>query len=274
MAHNSNYLAKIEAYRKPFDGLVTQEVVRRFESERHMVKAAVKMAPTPQTIENHAQIAIFSFTNLNSWNETMMVTWRVTADYFAAMTDMALREKYLASKATEPHDVKVSLGTWTDAVDQYIINIAGSKIKHITDTTLNDIRATVGLGMAAGESVEEIANDIDLLYREDIIPFRAPIIARTEVAAASNYGNRMAAKDFERDLLKRWVPILDNNTRDAHAAMAMEEWYQIDDPYIVGGELLMFPGDTSMGASAWNIVNCRCTEIYKPAVPREMEYDQ
>lgn len=29
-------------------------------------------------------------------------------------------------------------------------------------------------------------------------------------------------------------------------------------PFKVGGEKLMFPGDTSCGASGWNIYNCRC----------------
>lgn len=36
----------------------------------------------------------------------------------------------------------------------------------------------------------------------------------------------------------------------------------IMEPYIVSGQLLMYPGDTSMGASIGNVANCRCVSIY------------
>ncbi len=32
----------------------------------------------------------------------------------------------------------------------------------------------------------------------------------------------------------------------------------VDEPFTVGGQRLMTPGDTSHGASGWNIYNCRC----------------
>jgi hypothetical protein len=275
MSNNSNYLARIEERRRPFDALVTQEAVKRFERERVQVLAAIALS-SPVTMDNHAQIAIYAFNNLYEWNEMLRISWRVTSDYFATVTDNALREKY--EKSTGPLEDKARrarlLETWTDAVDVYIGNIAGSKVKNITDTTLNDIRTTVALDMAANKDTAEISQDINDLYRNDIIPYRAPIIARTEVAAASNFGNRMAAKEFEKDLLKRWVPVMDSKTREAHAMMSGSDWIPIDEPYIVGGEQLMFPGDTTWGASAWNVVNCRCGEIYKPATPKEPSYDQ
>ena len=33
----------------------------------------------------------------------------------------------------------------------------------------------------------------------------------------------------------------------------------LEEPFTVGGEKLMHPGDSSMGASAKNIIHCRCT---------------
>lgn len=32
-----------------------------------------------------------------------------------------------------------------------------------------------------------------------------------------------------------------------------------EEPFEVGGEKLMFPGDGSMGASGFNLYNCRCS---------------
>lgn len=38
-----------------------------------------------------------------------------------------------------------------------------------------------------------------------------------------------------------------------------------DQPFTVSGESLMWPGDTSMGASIGNVINCRCSAIYEAA---------
>ena len=35
----------------------------------------------------------------------------------------------------------------------------------------------------------------------------------------------------------------------------------MDEPFIVGGEKLMFPGNKSLGASGWNLYNCRCSYV-------------
>lgn len=56
---------------------------------------------------------------------------------------------------------------------------------------------------------------------------------------------------------KTWRAVLDGKTREAHA-MADGQNRKLNKPYTVGGELLMFPGDSSLGASIENTVNCRC----------------
>lgn len=46
----------------------------------------------------------------------------------------------------------------------------------------------------------------------------------------------------------------------------------VNQPFSVSGESLMYPGDTSLGASAGNVVNCRCSSVTDPdAVFRERE---
>ena len=37
----------------------------------------------------------------------------------------------------------------------------------------------------------------------------------------------------------------------------------LDQPFIVGGSKLMFPGDNSLGAAANEIIQCRCTQYYE-----------
>lgn len=122
------------------------------------------------------------------------------------------------------------------------------------------ITAHVTSGILQGNSVNRIAKDMmnSVTNMSRTSAIRA---ARTAITEAENAGRQAAADDLESKgviLGKRWIATHDSLTRDAH----MEADGQIvanDDPFTVGGELLMYPGDHSMGASGWNLYNCRCT---------------
>lgn len=60
---------------------------------------------------------------------------------------------------------------------------------------------------------------------------------------------------------KQWRTVGDNKVRADHVE-ANGQTRLITEPFEVGGEYLMFPGDVSMGASAGNVANCRCTAVY------------
>ena len=64
-----------------------------------------------------------------------------------------------------------------------------------------------------------------------------------------------------KTMKKRWSAVLDSATRDAHAYADGQE-QQADQPFIVNGEKLMEPRDTSFGASLGNVINCRCEAYY------------
>ena len=61
-------------------------------------------------------------------------------------------------------------------------------------------------------------------------------------------------------MIKTWNTILDEKTRHSHVLADRQE-QKLQSPYTVQGELLMMPGDTSLGASLSNIINCRCCSI-------------
>ena len=63
---------------------------------------------------------------------------------------------------------------------------------------------------------------------------------------------------------KEWETMGDNKVRVSpfnHRA-ANGQQVGITEPFIVSGELLNYPGDSSLGASLGNIVNCRCLSVY------------
>lgn len=61
---------------------------------------------------------------------------------------------------------------------------------------------------------------------------------------------------------KIWHTALDEKVRLTHMAVESAK-VSIDEPFHVGNSLLMFAGDTSLGADASEIVNCRCTVSYE-----------
>lgn len=91
-------------------------------------------------------------------------------------------------------------------------------------------------------------------------PARAAIIAVNDVNAIGNY--ELAEQAIkEGKTTKRWDTMKDERVRHNHV-MADGLEVDIDKPFEVGTSKLMFPCDTSMGASAEEIVNCRCVCIY------------
>lgn len=62
---------------------------------------------------------------------------------------------------------------------------------------------------------------------------------------------------FNKIGTKEWRAVLDSRTRFAHLE-ADGQIKKIDEPFEVGNELLMYPSDSSLGASAGNTINCRC----------------
>ena len=91
-------------------------------------------------------------------------------------------------------------------------------------------------------------------------------IVRTESVNAANFATNMTAVDvFGKDnLIKEWITSMDGRERQAHAA-ANGQQVNMNEKFIVMGEQLSHPGDSS--GSAGNVINCRCTSapIPKPS---------
>lgn len=99
---------------------------------------------------------------------------------------------------------------------------------------------------------------------------RGDAIARTETIPALNAGRREAVQQMiDRGVIRSWQvqriwdATGDARTREDHLLMEGQErdWGQ---PFQApDGSLLMGPGDNSLGASAAQIINCRCYENIK-----------
>ena len=122
------------------------------------------------------------------------------------------------------------------------------------------ITSVVTSGILQGESINKMARKLmdSVTGMNQISAIRA---ARTAVTQAENAGRQAARDELESKgaiLGKRWMATHDNRTRHYHAE-ADGQTVDNDKPFTVGGEKLMFPGDGGMGASGFNLYNCRCS---------------
>ena len=70
--------------------------------------------------------------------------------------------------------------------------------------------------------------------------------------------NRGTAPPLQKK--EAWITRGDEKVRAAHVA-ADNTFKNQNGVFIVDGEQLKFPGDTSLGASAGNVINCRCAAV-------------
>ena len=114
-------------------------------------------------------------------------------------------------------------------------------------------------GIMQGESIPQIAKRIKGVTNKTLA--QSVRIARTETtrvesSARQDVGEEGIKLGFK--MKKQWISTGDGLTRPAHLD-ADGQIVDIDKPFIVDGEELMYPGDES--GSAANVINCRCTMI-------------
>lgn len=194
----------------------------------------------------------------------MIKTYQAVGVAFAKYQYNQLEKSIKPEMETKNADDRLE-SLWMEQFLLYVERQTGQKITSITRSLLDDIenitRAAVREGGEEGWGVRRVAQQIqrNLSVRDN---YRVMRIARTEVVGASNAGMYEGARSHPVKTLKKWQVNLDSDTRDDHADMADAEPVKHDEPFSVGGEQLMYPGDPA--GSAWNVINCRCSVEYIP----------
>lgn len=125
------------------------------------------------------------------------------------------------------------------------------------------VNSEVAQGIIQGESIPDIAKrllNVGVKNEDSAVRAARTIVNGTQNKARHDVAERAAAKGVI--LGKCWIGTNDNRIRDWHAeAWAdygdKEDAVKLDEPFIVMGEEMMYPGDRS--ASPANVYNCRCT---------------
>lgn len=152
---------------------------------------------------------------------------------------------------------------WAERARARIAEVGGAKIRDIDATTRQILQPVLEEAISEGVGTDEIARRLRKANSE-WSRVRSAAIARTEVVSASNYATVAAAEDYEAytggTVEKEWLATSDGRERATHLA-ASGQRVGINETFTVGGYPMDHPGDSSHGAPAEEVVNCRCTVL-------------
>jgi hypothetical protein len=145
---------------------------------------------------------------------------------------------------------------WYIEMVNYFRLIGGTKVQGIDETTTDKIRTVLtrilGLNISRRQQAAQFQEELnDPAFNRA----RSLVIARTESTTAANHGINEGAQSSDYEVAKFWINTKDKRTRKTHLAMTTDR-IQINQPFIVGGVEMMYPGDVD--APAAEVVNCRC----------------
>lgn len=161
---------------------------------------------------------------------------------------------------------------WAGTLRNYATQRAGQEITVVTGTWK---RALVSLLRELME--EELYQGVEALtkklykgYLANLEKWQCRRIAQTESMIGMAEAGALAAQTLDVSFTKQWVISGLGNTRESHEAMDGIIVDQ-DEPFRLPGGLMMYPHDTSMGASAGEIINCACDVL---RIPKGYDYNQ
>lgn len=229
---------------------------KRLQAQRIAIVNAVEGARDPGSAMLAADEAILE--QYDAWGRFYKSLYQTVGADFGRVTVGRLKAQAgpTYTKASDETERLVE-----QLIDEWLRRHSGTKIQSILDTDLDRVRKELAEGVSAGESTYDLAKRIDS-YLEPLYANRAETVARSEVIPASHLGSQMAARATGLPARKSWISTPGVRTRASHQS-ADGQTVGLDEPYVVGGSRLMFPGDGSMGAPADEVVNCRCAESYE-----------
>ena len=136
-----------------------------------------------------------------------------------------------------------------------------NKLTGVPQEVYDRVKASLEEGLNAGDTQAQLASRVKGIFN-DIADGAAHTIAMTETSAAYGAGRAESMKQAGVQF-KAWLTSGNGNVRASHLQAGLEYPYDrpipVDDPFIVDGEALMYPGDDA--GSAGNVINCHCVSV-------------
>ena len=280
-----------------WDFTLARQYFGLLDSQRKAVnKVLAENPPTIAGIEVLVNNAIDNTTN--NWKEDLVPVYEsMTLDFAFFQTNLLLpdekdntvftpaeQERITRARRRKPRKEIIEEGFYVRrrggarlAINRQSFNRESAKfVQNRLDTFLPDMSKTAkkNLNTALRKSFDK-ANELGLtgrqlenFIRKDISKVigkknlgRAMNIARTEGSALSNFAMNESAIATGLSLTKQWLTQRDGKVRNSHLfADGLE--VGMNEPFIISGYKMNYPADSSGGAPAGLVCNCRCTLIY------------
>lgn len=171
-------------------------------------------------------------------------------------------------KSYARYEHKDQAGIFEGFITRYISANAAVKVQNVIDTTKKIIRGAIEQAIQDSLGPEGMARLIVLKAGGEASKKRATVIARTETHNAAQYGQQAASQSTGLEFRKFWISSDDERVREDHTQAELYSRSVIiknEEPFNVGGEALMYPGDST--GSAEQVINCRCGVARRPIIP-------
>lgn len=164
---------------------------------------------------------------------------------------------------------------WVNRSSDEIIDTSQKDLNTATKNAIEELNNEAAKALIVKSTLAQVARQAAANFKV-YFPFRASLIATTEVGTSAEATKGIEADSIDAVVkrysagivggavlisIKEWHTMGDGRVRPAHRAADLQR-AKADEPFHVGGERLMQPHDRSLGASAGNTCNCRCTAIY------------
>ena len=222
------------------------QVTSLFQRQRRVVLEKWKSRKIREKVNKGMSVTVGEIFDTPKWDKQLQDDARsfLSAAIVDGGNDVSM---VVAEKAFDAEDALV-----TAAI------IAGlERMKEINRTTRRQLEKAITKGLAAGKSVDEIAESIEEVF-STATKSRARMIGATEASFAVNEGQMIAATQAGLRY-KVWLSMQDAKVRHAHTDTDGQARL-LADPFSVAGNAMMTPGDPTGPPS--QVINCRCTMLF------------
>lgn len=162
----------------------------------------------------------------------------------------------------------VQMSEWVESARQQLLSGDRAAMRAYLTRKLRDTAYDRFVVPGTKLTIEQ-ANTISRAYSARLLQSYAKQLAQTYAQQAYNAGRNHAIQQLldngtitQDQVQKKWRTMRDERVRHSHATMNNQR-VGFTEPFVSGiGGLLMYPGDTSLGASDADIYNCRCSLEY------------
>jgi hypothetical protein len=136
-----------------------------------------------------------------------------------------------------------------------------NKLKNVPDEIYARLKKEIEAGLEDGDTTAQLAARAKQFFN-GLDAGQLRTIALTETSAVYGQGRDFAMKQAGVQF-KAWLTSGNANVRSSHEQAGLDypqdRGIPLDEPFIVDGEALQYPGDDA--GSAGNVINCHCVQI-------------